>query len=224
MASWEECSLDGAPSALSKLIPKQEAPSLIARSRESCLHSRSGMTYEHSMDTDGADALTSSQEGSLARTSPQPAHAQDSTESVVGSGERWRGSFAKFDREACLWRTAQRSLIEDLAPSLEIWPEWGSMRDGECFPLAPLVLHTCDDECSLWPTPRASMAKSGFGNGQPGKGRYRAEVIARCAEIGWAPSPEMLEAELGWPEGWTALGSLAMDKYQEWLRLHGNYS
>jgi len=65
------------------------------------------------------------------------------------------------------------------------------------------------------------MAKSGFGHGKHSKGRYRSSVLKRCAEIGWAASPEMLEAVQGWPIGFTARESLAMDKYREWLRLHG---
>jgi len=48
-------------------------------------------------------------------------------------GEKWRGSFVKFDPNTSLWKTHQCSLLGDLDEFLETWPQWGLMRDGECW-------------------------------------------------------------------------------------------
>jgi len=48
-------------------------------------------------------------------------------------GKKWHASLAKYNPDTHLWKTAQCSLLEDLEQSLETWPRWGSMRNGECF-------------------------------------------------------------------------------------------
>jgi DNA (cytosine-5)-methyltransferase 1 len=48
-------------------------------------------------------------------------------------GEKWRGSFVKYSPDSCSWKTHQCSLLGDLDEFLEIWPQWGLMRDGECW-------------------------------------------------------------------------------------------
>ena len=48
-------------------------------------------------------------------------------------GEKWRASFTKYDPDSRLWRTHQCSLLGDLEPFSETWPQWGLMRDGECW-------------------------------------------------------------------------------------------
>jgi len=48
-------------------------------------------------------------------------------------GEKWRGSFVKFDQDLSLWKTHQCSLLGDLEEFSETWPQWGLMRDGECW-------------------------------------------------------------------------------------------
>lgn len=50
--------------------------------------------------------------------------------------------------------------------------------------------------------------------------RYRLSIIERCEEIGWAPSSEILEAELGIPIGWTEPAPLETARFREWSKLH----
>jgi hypothetical protein len=220
-ASWAENSLDGAPSALSRLMPTP-APSCLPDNATGIFPgSRSGMTSVPSTAAHGAEPSTSSAEGSRAKTSRRRGKVPASKESARDSGLSSLASLARYDRNTCLWKTPQCSLVEGLGVFSETWPHWGMMLDGECFPLAPLVLHTCDDDCSLWPTPRAIMGKSGFAMGAPGKGRYRKTVIDRCAQIGWTPSGEMQEAVQGWPIGWTDCEPLETDKFRQWFDLHG---
>jgi len=47
--------------------------------------------------------------------------------------EKWRGSFVKFDPDTHLWKTHQCSLLGGLDEFSETWPQWGLMRDGECW-------------------------------------------------------------------------------------------
>ena len=54
-------------------------------------------------------------------------------EKPLECGEKWRGSFVKYDPDSSLWRTHQCSLLGDLDEFLETWPQWGLMRDGECW-------------------------------------------------------------------------------------------
>ena len=47
------------------------------------------------------------------------------------------------------------------------------------------------------------------------------QVRIKADEGGGQLNPEWVEWLMGWPIGWTALEPLAMDRYQRWLRLHG---
>jgi len=67
------------------------------------------------------------------RTLVQQEKAQELMESDQECGEKWRGSFVKYDPDLCLWKTHQCSLLGDLDEFSETWPQWGLMRDGECW-------------------------------------------------------------------------------------------
>ena len=54
-------------------------------------------------------------------------------EKPLECGEKWRGSFVKYDPDSFLWRTHQCSLLGGLDEFSETWPQWGLMRDGECW-------------------------------------------------------------------------------------------
>lgn len=220
-ASWEQNSLVGAPPALLKLIPTLVVCCSTGNVTESCLPSRSGTTCKHSMAVDGVGISMWLREGSRVRTLATLVPVSGSQARAAAFGDISSESFARYDPDSCSWKTQGLLLTADSMPYLGTWPEWGSMRNGVCSKRAPGVHHKCDDECSYWPTPTATMAHSGFGHGKHSKGRYRSSVLQRCAQIGWAPHPELLEAVQGWPIGWTARGSLEMAKYREWLSLHG---
>ena len=71
--------------------------------------------------------------GFHAKTSPLLEKGQELMESDQECGEKWRGSFTKYDQDSCLWKTHQCSLLGDLDEFSETWPQWGLMRDGECW-------------------------------------------------------------------------------------------
>lgn len=91
------------------------------------------------------------------------------------------------------------------------------MRNGHCFRRARWVRHTCDSDCSWWPTPMASWGRSGWpirANPTGGTGRrMRAAVVDRVRGLirstgCWRPTAEAVEWLMGFPTGWSWLGSV----------------
>lgn len=95
--------------------------------------------------------------------------------------------------------------------------------------LAPLVDHTHERACSLWPTILASdgvaWKKSRQGSVQEsiskvlcreeGPGQLRFIYLAQWISLGILPLSEFAEWMMGWPKGWTALSSAET----EWTRM-----
>ncbi len=149
-------------------------------------------------------------EDSLARTSVSPDLETASTGIVADCGLKWRESFARFDPVTSSWRTWQRSLYEEWSEFSETFPTSGSMLNGQLYRRAPWVLHTCDSECSLWPTPTASMDGRGFGIPRHERtGRYKRATVLRVHalvnEHGWRIHPHFTEELMGFPTDWTAI-------------------
>jgi hypothetical protein len=95
--------------------------------------SRFGMTYKPLTENLGEALLMWYLEDFRAKTSVPQEKESELTESDQECGEKWRASFTKYDPDLRLWRTHQCSLLGDLEPFSETWPQWGLMRDGECW-------------------------------------------------------------------------------------------
>ena len=95
--------------------------------------SRFGMTFAVLTGSHGEELSMSSVVDFHVRTLVQQGREQVLTEKEVECGEKWRGSFTKYDPDSSLWRTHQCSLLGDLEPFSETWPQWGLMRNGECW-------------------------------------------------------------------------------------------
>ena len=95
--------------------------------------SRFGMTFKPLTENRGEELLTLYLADFHAKTLAQQEKAQELTESDQECGEKWRASFTKYDHDSSLWRTHQCSLLGDLEQFSETWPQWGLMRDGECW-------------------------------------------------------------------------------------------
>ena len=95
--------------------------------------SRFGITFKPFLADRGEDLLTLFREDFHARTLVPQEKAQELMESDQECGEKWRGSFVKFDPDLSLWKTHQCSLLGGLDEFLETWPQWGLMRNGECW-------------------------------------------------------------------------------------------
>jgi len=103
--------------------------------------SRFGMTYKPLTESRGEELLTLYLEAFRVPTFPQQEKEQELMEKPLECGEKWRGSFTKYDPDTSLWRTHQCSLLGDLEEFSETWPQWGLMRDGECWEQRTLERH-----------------------------------------------------------------------------------
>ena len=219
-ASWQHTCLDGAPSALLKLMPGRGASCLTASETECLSSSRSGTTCELLTETHGAEASTSLPEGSPAKTSVNAEPAQELTANDPVFGWKWPESFVRFDPASFLWRTRQCSLLGGLAEFSETWPEWGWMRNGECSELPQLERPIIERGFSWLLTPTAQSWKAwtfrnplklirknhADGNLQEQLMRlYQRMTTPRCQEI-----------LMMWPEGWTDSKPLATAGFQQW--------
>jgi hypothetical protein len=215
----------------------------------SCHDSPSGMMSGRSTGDRGAGASMSSAEGSRVRTLASPERGPGSTAIRADYGERWRESFAKWDRDSCSWKTRQLLLLGDLEPFSETWWRWGMMRDGVCWVLPTPVLRTGGNGFGSWATPAATDGKRGGvitakmtgqslaqmvktpaawptptkcdGSGGPGRSDKRTGCDNLRTAIGGSLNPPWVEWLMGWPLGWTDLKPSATDKFQQWCDSHG---
>ena len=185
--------------------------------------SRFGMTFKPLTENLGEALLMSYREAFLAKTSPLLEKGQELMESEAECGEKWRGSFAKYDLDSCSWKTHQCSLLGDLDEFSETWPQWGLMRDGECWEQRTLeqTIRGTGFGLSLemWPTP----VKSDYAGRRPSKGWKGDSDLPSVVwtRTGGAENPQMSPASInatwtewlmGWPLGWTDLKPLVTDK------------
>jgi hypothetical protein len=158
-----DISLDGEQSVQLSGNPTQQAYCAPDKMMDFSRLSRFGMTYKPLTETRGEELLMLYLAGFHAKTLAQQEKAQELMENEAGCGEKWRGSFVKYDPDSSLWRTHQCSLLGDLDEFLETWPQWGLMRDGECWEqqmLAQTIRGTESGLSEKLPTPTASDYKS----------------------------------------------------------------
>lgn len=226
VASWEGSCLDGAPFALSSLIPSHAPCCSPDNATASSSASPSGMTCEPSTGARGAGTSTSSAAGSHAKISARQASASASSANDRAYGLNSLASFARFDRASCSWKTPQISLLAGSESFSETWPRWGLMRAGACWELATPAHLIAEIAYGSWPTPTASMGGHGWSVSRKRNPTRQSEathatVMAEVAAHGWAPSPRVIEWLMGWPQDWTALEPLETGKFRQWLGLHG---
>jgi len=133
VASLVGISLDGEQSVQLNGNPIQQAYCAPDKMTAFSRLSRFGMTYKPLTESRGEELLTLFRAGFPAKTLAQQGEELELTESAAGCGEKWRASFTKYNLDSRSWKTHQCSLLEDLEPFLETWPQWGLMRDGECW-------------------------------------------------------------------------------------------
>src|SRR3990167_4816734 len=118
--------------------------------------------------------------GFPAKTSVSLEPAKAWMEHDPGYGANLPESWASYDRATSSWRTSQGSLLEGLDEFSQTWPASGLMRSGRVYQRAPWVRHMCDDACSLWPTPTASMDGRSFGIPRHERSaRYKRSTVLR---------------------------------------------
>lgn len=221
-------SLDGEPSAPSKLNPTPQAFLSPDKMTVFSRLSRFGMTFAPLTENRGEDLLTWFQGDFLAKTYPPQEKEPELTESEAGCGEKWQGSFAKFDPATHSWKTHQLSLLGDWEPFSETWPRWGMMQDGACWEVLTLEPQAYANESGFLPTvcasetrdiSRASVLAKLDKGGRVAR-RLCSRLIPNDQEI-VGLNPCFAEWMQGWPVGWTALEQLATDSIAEPLLSHG---
>ena len=197
--------------------------------------SQFGMTYKPLTENLGEKLLMLFLEDFHAKTFQPQEKAQELMENEAGCGEKWQGSFVKYNQDSCSWKTHQCSLLGDLDEFLETWPKWGLMRNGECWEETALELTQNGNEFGFWPTPTKSDGT------QHGKEKWIKNSRSKRISLGKTPPtekityayyeadipmkffPEISEELMIWPRGWTHLGQLETDKFQAWLQQHGEF-
>ena len=129
----EENSSDGEQFVQSSGNPTQQAYCAPDKMTAFSRLSRFGMMFKPLTETRGEELLMWYLADFHAKTLVQQDEEQELMESAAECGEKWRASFTKYDLDSRSWKTHQCSLVEDLEPFLETWPQWGLMRDGECW-------------------------------------------------------------------------------------------
>lgn len=154
---------DGEPSVQSSGNPTQQAYCAPDKMTDFSRLSQYGMTYKPLTGNRGEELLTSYLAAFHAKTLVLQEKVQELMESEAECGEKWRASFTKYDQDMRSWKTHQCSLLGDLEPFLETWPQWGLMRGGECWEQLTLERHIRGTESGLsqetWPTPRCQMTR-----------------------------------------------------------------
>jgi hypothetical protein len=174
------------------------------------------MTFAPLMENLGEEKSMSSAVDSLAKTLVPQEKAQELMENDQDFGEKWHGSFAKYDPITHTLRTHQCLLFEDSTEYCATLPKWGSMRIGECWALEMLEQNISETEFGLWPTP---TTPSGGGN-CGGSGAYK-NALKNGTHIPHSINPNLYEWLMGWPLGWTDLKPLATDKSHCVQQQHG---
>jgi hypothetical protein len=220
--------LDGAPSALSSLIPTAAGCCSPDSGTDSCRDSRSGTTSPRLTEIRGEDGSMWSAGDFLAKTyqSPTP-RGGASTESEADCGPKWQGSLARFDRVSRSWKTRQQLLTGGLAEFSETWPRWGMMRDGECWAQDISALGICVKDSGWWlPTIAANEGKGSSRKRYRGSADFRGAKMSEGLRTSFdCPNylnPSFGEMAMGYPEEWTnGFAPLATHKFQQWCERHG---
>jgi hypothetical protein len=212
--------------------------------------SRFGMMFKPLTEQLGEELLMLFQADFHAKTYLLQEKVQELTENGQECGKKWHGSFTKYDPNLCLWKTHQCSLIEDWEQFLGIWPNSGSMLNGECWERQILEQNTTEKEYGLLPdnekffhTPttgasgesnsRKALKKrkeaiwptptTPSGGGNAGGSGAHKNALKNGTYIPSSINPNLYEWLMGWPQEWTDLKPLETDKYHKWQQLHGSY-
>ena len=244
----EESYLDGEQSAQSSGKPIPQAYCAQDKMTDFSKVSRYGMTFAPLTESRGEELLMSYLAAFHAKTSQQEEREKESTESDLECGEKWYGSFTKYNLDSSSWRTHQCSLLGDLEEFSETWPQWGLMRNGECWEL-PMLAQTIRGKESgslqkMYPTPTVACVEGGEQSDRVEETQSGGYILRKLNKpnmtygaklsdailyeekkknkpVGGKLSPIWTEWLMGWPLGWTELNHSEMDKSHSVQPQHG---
>lgn len=222
---WAESCLDGAPSALLRLIPTADRCSLPDSATDIFRGSRSGMTCARSTDAHGAEQLTLFPADSHARGFPRRVRAEDLPTSVLDFGAKCSELLERYDLVLSGRKTVRISVPVASTSFCAGLTLWGMVRDGVFWELGTSVRPiSAIDSGSLLPTPTASLyGSSNNGNPRDHRTRYRKRGKKSLEAILGGVCHHFREWMMGWPIGWSGLEPLATDKFRQWSQHHGKF-
>lgn len=210
----------GEPFAPSSTTPTPQAFLWPVKTTEAWSRFPSGMTCEPLTEPNGKALLMWFLGAFRAKTSALPTiPPQDSKVNEADFGPKCGASFATFDPDLHLWKTAQLSLFGGSEPFSETWPRWGLMQGGACFRLPMLEHDTSANASGSWPTPTKWEEKY-IHSKSPGD-HYHGIGWILWNQRNLQPTPQCYEALMGWPIGWTALHGAETVKFRQWCEQHG---
>ena len=198
----------------------------------SSVRSLSGTTSLPLTADPGAGSSTLSQAGSLVRTSPEQGKGRALKELGPAYGERWPVSWVRFDLATFSWKTRQCSLLRGSDVFSGTWPQWGTMRGGECWEHDTPEHPTDATGSGSWlatPTATANQLSPSMRK-HPGCRRWVPTPVTNGLDGGARArrnphyvatkglDPQFPEYLMGWPIGWTDLRPWETDRYlSAWL-------
>lgn len=210
---------DGGQSVMSSKIPTASLSLNSESETERSTTPRSGTTLPHSTGVPGLDAWISS----LAASPVSPGLSQISEPKGLKtnaiSGLIPFASLAKSDQDGFFWKMSQGCLPGLISDEYsQTWPSAGAMLAGIAYRLPMLVPRTSDTGSGFWATPTSRDWRSGKAS-QKTMGRNSRPL---SEQVGGHLNPDWVEWLMGYPIGWSALEPLEMDRFRQWLELHGS--
>jgi len=243
--SGESCS-DGEQSVLSSLMNTPAMFLWQGKTTEALKLSRYGMMCELLTENRGEDILTLFLEAFPAKTYQSQETRKASKVSEVGYGDSLQGLSERLDQDTVSLKTAHSLFDSDLIASLKTLPKWGMLQSGVLSEQDTSLIPIKETESGYWPTPncmdclplrsRDALLRQFMTTrkGRTKPANLREAVHPACypenlnnaemyeqAKSGGQLNPNWEEWLMGWPIGWTELNALEMDKFQQWLDLHG---
>lgn len=143
--------------------------------------------------------LMSSAAVSHAKTSVMQGESPASMATEAVFGLNTHDSLETLDPSTPSLKTHTPCVDADLTGSSKVLPASGMMLNGQLLPRAPWVSHTCESDCTLWPTPRAN------GGNNAGGSNSRKAAIKRGTYITGNVNPNHREWLMGFPIGWSEI-------------------
>jgi len=216
-----ENSLDGAPSALLRLIPMPVESCSNDRPTASSDTSLYGTTSAPSEENSGEVPWILLQADFHAPTSQPVDSRAESLAPSLDCSSQWQGSSMKSSHHWSSSKTAPASLPMGLGLYSGRFPRWGSMQNGVLSARIPWEGLSSAKERGSWvPTGRGYFEAPKASGNSPKSARAKAlysSGLSLPEQIGGTPSPEFLEWLVGWPIGWTDNAALGMPRFQSWL-------
>jgi hypothetical protein len=213
-------SLDGEQFAPLSVMPTPHRFWRNDKTIESSDLSRFGLTCAVLTESRGVELLMSYLADFHVRTSVQQEEAQELKVSAPAYGSTWQESSVKYDLALSSWKTHPCLLEEVLRWSSVTLPKLGMTASGAVFQqknvarLIREIVYGWSGE--KFATPQARDYRSGS------LARWNDPRRSRNLndQVGGLLNPNWTEWLMGWPEGWTELKPLEMDKFREWQLQH----